>query len=282
MNREILVSPDRLQQLIIAGDCLVVDCRFDLSDVTKGRNDWLAGHIPGAHYAHLDDDLAAPITVQSGRHPLPETGAFAGFLASLGWSEGQLVVACDEGSNALAGRMWWLMRYFGQPAALLDGGLAAWKEAGLPLETGPVESRQAPVPCLQAIATMAVSSEQVLENLESKDDLVLDARSPERFSGQVEPLDTKGGRIPCSANRHMQLNLALNGKFKDPDTLRSEFEALLGETDAAAIVHSCGSGVTACHNLFAMELAGMGTGKLYPGSWSEWIRDPSRPIETGN
>jgi thiosulfate/3-mercaptopyruvate sulfurtransferase len=182
MSREILVSPDRLQQLITAGDCLVVDCRFDLSDVNKGRNDWLAGHIPGAHYAHLDDDLAAPITIRSGRHPLPETGAFARFLASLGWSEGQLVVACDEGSNALAGRLWWLMRYFAQPAALLDGGLAAWKEAGLPLETGPVESRQVPVASLQANTTMAVSSGQVLKNLESKDDIVLDARSPERFS----------------------------------------------------------------------------------------------------
>jgi len=280
MSREILVSPERLQQLIIAGDCLVVDCRFDLSDVKKGRNDWLAGHIPGAHYAHLDDDLAAPITVQSGRHPLPETGTFAGFLASLGWSEGQLVVACDEGSNALAGRMWWLMRYFGQPAALLDGGLAAWNEAGLPLETGPVESRQAPVASLQAITSMAVSSDEVLKNLESKEDIVLDARAPERFSGQIETLDTIGGHIPDSVNRHLQLNLDLNGKFKAPATLRREFEELLGETKAASVVHSCGSGITACHNLFAMELAGMGTGRLYVGSWSEWIRDPSRPLAT--
>ena len=280
MSSEILVSPERLQQLITAGDCLVVDCRFDLSDVKKGRNDWLAGHIPGAHYAHLDDDLAAPVTVRSGRHPLPETGAFARFLASLGWSEGQLVVACDEGSNALAGRMWWLMRYFAQPAALLDGGLAAWKEAGLPLETGPVDSQQAPVASLQAITPMAVSSEQVLKNLESKDDIVLDARSPERFSGEVEPLDTKGGHIPDSVNRHLELNLEANGRFKAPSKLRSEFEALLGETGAASVVHSCGSGITACHNLFAMELAGMGTSRLYPGSWSEWIRDPSRPIKT--
>ena len=190
------------------------------------------------------------------------------------------MVACDEGSNALAGRMWWLMRYFAQPAALLDGGLAAWKEVGLPLETGPVESRQAPVASLQAITAMAVSSGQVLKNLESKDDIVLDARSPERFSGEVEPLDTKGGHIPDSVNRHLELNLEANGRFKAPSKLRSEFEALLGETGAASVVHSCGSGITACHNLFAMELAGMGTSRLYPGSWSEWIRNPSRPIET--
>lgn len=282
MSNDILVSTARLQQLIIAGDCLVVDCRFDLGDVNKGRKDWLAGHIPGAHHAHLNEDLAMPITDQSGRHPLPEAGAFAGFLASMGWSEGQLVVACDAGSNAFAGRMWWLMRYFGQPAALLDGGLAAWNEAGLPLETGPGDSQPVPASNLQAMSTMVVSSEQVLENLESKDDIVLDARSPERFSGQNEPLDTVGGHIPGAVNRYLQLNLALNGKFKNPATLRSEFKALLGEATAAAIVHSCGSGVTACHNLFAMELAGMGTGRLYPGSWSEWIRDPSRPIETGN
>lgn len=282
MSSEILVSTDRLQQMIIAGDCLVVDCRFDLSDVNKGRNDWLAGHIPGAHYAHLDEDLAAPVMDHSGRHPLPDSRAFAEFLASLGWSEGQLVVACDEGSNAFAGRMWWLMRYFGQPAALLDGGLVSWQEAGLPLESGPVKSRQAPVADLQALPTMAVSSEQVLKNLELKDFVVLDARSPERFSGQSEPLDTKSGHIPGSINRNLQQNLAVSGKFKAPAKLRREFEALLDVTDAASIVHSCGSGVTACHNLFAMELAGIGTGRLYPGSWSEWITDPERPIATGN
>jgi thiosulfate/3-mercaptopyruvate sulfurtransferase len=282
MNNEILVSTERLQQLLIAGDCLVVDCRFDLSDAKKGRNDWLSGHIPGAQYAHLDDDLASPITDQSGRHPIPEPMVFAGFLASIGWSEGQLVVACDGGSNALAGRLWWLMRYFGQPAALLDGGMAAWKEAGLPLETGSVKSRQVPIPSLQADTTMVVSSEQVLRNLGSKDNIVLDARSQERFSGQVALLDTVVGHIPGSINRNMQLNLDSNGKFKNPAILRSEFEALLGTATAAAIVHSCGSGVTACHNLFAMELAEMGQGRLYIGSWSEWTRDASRPIATGN
>ena len=280
MNNEILVSPQRLQQLILAGDCLAVDCRFDLSDAEKGRNDWLLGHIPGAHYAHLDDDLASPATDQSGRHPLPGSGSFAQFLASLGWSEGQLVVACDAGSNALAGRLWWLMRYFGQPAALLDGGLAAWKEAGLPLETGEVAARPAPIPGLEPNTKMAVSTDQVLNNLKSKDDTVLDARSAERFSGEVKVLDAVGGHIPGSVNRNMMLNLDSSGKFKDPVTLRGEFETLLGTTDADSVVHSCGSGVTACHNLFAMELAGMGVSKLYVGSWSEWIRDPSRPIST--
>lgn len=282
MKSEILVAAENLRQLISGADCLVVDCRFDLSDPHKGRKEWLAGHIPGAHYAHLDDDLAAPPSHQSGRHPLPESAVFAEFLASLGWTEGQLVVAYDEVSNAYAARLWWLMRYFGQPAALLDGGLAAWKAAGLPLDAGPVEPRQAPVARLQAIATMAVSSDQVLENLQSKDFVVLDARAARRFSGDFEPLDTRAGHIPDAINRYMQINLEANGKFRNPSQLRSEFEALLGETGAADVVHSCGSGVTACHNLFAMKLAGMGLGRLYPGSWSEWIRDPERPIETGD
>ena len=278
MNPEILVSTERLEQLISAGDCLVVDCRFDLSDGSKGRKDWLAGHIPGAHYAHLDDDLSAPVTARSGRHPLPETEAFAEFMASLGWVEGQLVVACDEGSNAISGRLWWMMRYFGQAAALLDGGMAAWNEAGLPLHTGPVELQQAAVPKLQADLSMTVSSKQVVENLETVDFTVLDARAPERFSGAIEPLDAKAGHIPGAVNRHMQLNLKFDGSFKDPASLRSEFDARLGDTSAESVVHSCGSGITACHNLFAMELAGMGRGLLYPGSWSEWIQDPSRPV----
>ena len=280
MNPEILVSTEHLEQLISAGGCLVVDCRFDLTDGNKGRKDWLSGHIPGAHYAHLDDDLSAGITAQSGRHPLPETEAFAAFLASLGWLEGQLVVACDAGSNAIAGRLWWLMRYFGQPAALLDGGMAAWIEAGLPLHTGPVETQQAAVPNLQADHTMTVSTRQIVENLETEGFTVLDARAPERFSGVLEPLDTKAGHIPGAVNRHMQLNLQSNGKFKDPTRLRSEFAASLNDAGAESVVHSCGSGITACHNLFAMELAGMRGGLLYPGSWSEWIRDPSRPVET--
>ena len=192
-----------------------------------------------------------------------------------------MVVAYDAGSSAFAARMWWLMRYFGQAAALLDGGLASWIKADLPLETGPVDSRATPIVDLQADNSMVVTSEQVLKNLELKDDIILDARARERFLGETEPLDKKAGHIPGSVNRYMQLNLTDKGKFKEPATLCGEFEAFLRETTAEAIVHSCGSGVTACQNLFAMELAGMGTGRLYPGSWSEWIQDPSRPTEKG-
>ncbi len=193
------------------------------------------------------------------------------------------MVACDEGSNALAGRMWWLMRYFGQPAALLDGGLAAWKAAGLPLETGPVESQPVPIAGLQAITTMGgYPLNKCWKTWNRRTMLSWMPALRSAFPVKMKHWIQKAAAFPDSVNRHMELNLASNGKFKDPATLRSEFESLLGDTAAAAIVHSCGSGVTACHNLFAMELAGMDTGRLYPGSWSEWIRDPSRPIETGN
>lgn len=282
MSIEILVSPERLQQLISEGDCLVMDCRFDFSGPEKGREAWLAGHIPGAHYAHLDHDLASPVEDKSGRHPLPEPDAFAGFLASLGWKEGRLVVAYDDGSNALGGRLWWLMRYFGQPSALLDGGFAGWKKTGFRLETGPVESQSTSIAAFKGDDSMVASSGQVLENLESKANIILDAREQDRFAGKIEPLDQKAGHIPGAVNRHFQLNLAENGKFKNPELLRGEFESLLRESSAETIVSYCGSGVTACHNLFAMELAGMGAGRLYPGSWSEWIQDSSRPIEKGD
>jgi thiosulfate/3-mercaptopyruvate sulfurtransferase len=282
MNNEILVSVLRLNELIQAGQCLLVDCRFDLGDVGKGRENWLAGHIPGAHYAHLDADLSSPISQKSGRHPLPDPAVFADFLAALGWSSGCLVVAYDEDSNAIAARLWWLMRYFGQRAALLDGGLAAWTAAGLPLESGATRAQPVAATQLGADAHMTVSSGQIQAAIDSGQLRVMDARAPERYSGKVEPLDSKGGHIPGAVNRPLQLNLAEDGRFKQPGVLRSEFGELLGETEPAHVAHSCGSGVTACHNLFAMELAGLDSSLLYPGSWSEWIRDPSRPIETGN
>jgi thiosulfate/3-mercaptopyruvate sulfurtransferase len=282
MSSELLVSAQSLHELIQAGRCVVVDCRFDLSGPEKGHADWLAAHVPGAGYAHLDNDLAAPITPHSGRHPLPDAAVFAEFLASLAWSPGTLLVAYDDGSNAIAGRLWWLMRYFGQEAALLDGGLAAWVAAGLPLESGAIQQAPSEVTKLEGDARMMVSSVQLQNDIDAGRLMVLDARSPQRFSGRVEMLDSKGGHIPGALNRPLELNLAEDGKFKQPVDLRSEFEAVLGGWDPSRVAHSCGSGVTACHNLFAMELAGLGASLLYPGSWSEWIRDPARPIASGD
>ena len=280
MHNEILVSAQRLHELIQAGQAVAVDCRFDLTNADKGRADWLSGHIPGAGYAHLDDDLAAAVSAESGRHPLPEATAFARFLASLGWSPGKLIVAYDEGSNAISGRLWWLMRYFGHSAALLDGGLAAWIAAGFALESGPLQVQPATITGLHGDDRMIVSSSQIQAGIGAGRLTVLDARAPERFSGRVEALDSRAGHIPGSLNRPLQLNLTESGCFKLPALLRTEFTALLGELEPARIAHSCGSGVTACHNFFAMELARMNPSLLYPGSWSEWIRDPSRPIET--
>ena len=279
MNEEILVSPQRLNELISAGTCVVFDCRFDLSDTEAGRKAWLSGHVPGARYAHLDADLSSPILTYTGRHPLPDAGEFARFLARAGWQPETALVAYDEGSNAIASRLWWLMRYHGHSAALLDGGLAAWKAAGFPLVSGQEEARAAPVTELSPQRELTVTTADVLAGLGQL--AVVDARASERFSGEVENLDSKAGHIPGALNRPFGANLQMNGRFKNRSTLQTEFSAFLKNHSLADVVHSCGSGVTACHNLFAMELAGLVGTRLYPGSWSEWIRDPSRPLETG-
>jgi len=277
----ILASVAELEALLAEGRCLAVDCRFDFSDTGKGRADWLSGHIPGAAYGHLDEDLSSPISEQSGRHPLPDADRFAAYLASIGWTPGKLLVAYDEGPNAVASRLWWLMRYFGQPAALLNGGLAAWVASGRPLEAGDSVRPTSAVTKLTPNERMQVGADAVLQSLGSRECLVLDARAGQRFRGEVETLDTRAGHIPGSLNRPFGSNLELGGRFKAPAALREEYLSLLAGRAPQSVVHSCGSGVTACHNLFAMELAGLAGTRLYPGSWSEWIRDPARPIETG-
>jgi thiosulfate/3-mercaptopyruvate sulfurtransferase len=281
MNANILVSAAELERLLNEAQCLVVDCRFELSDPRKGRGEWLAGHVPGAAYANLDDNLSSPVHDHTGRHPLPDPGRFAAWLASIGWAPGTLLVAYDEGSNALAARLWWLMRYFGYSSALLDGGLAAWVASGRPLEAGEPERQGRESVSLKGAPQLTVDTATILEHLGSGELQVLDARAGPRFSGDVEPLDSRGGHIPGALNRPFGSNLEANGRFKPPGALREEFAALLGGRRRESVVHSCGSGVTACHNLFAMELAGLTGSRLYPGSWSEWIRDPDRPIETG-
>ena len=279
MSEQILLSANRLDELIRQERCVVVDCRFDLVETERGRALWLDGHVPGAAYAHLDQDLSSPVGPATGRHPLPDDEKFARFLAAIGWSEDKLLVAYDEGPNAIAARLWWLMRYYGRKAALLDGGLAAWRAAGYELESGAPVPSPAPVPRLEADAGMVVCTGQQLVSEESA--LVLDARASERFSGESEPLDTRAGHIPGSVNRPFAANVLINGRFRNAAELKREFMRLLGNTEWKNVVHSCGSGVTACHNQFAMELAGLPGSRVYAGSWSEWIRDPQRPIETG-
>lgn len=279
MAEQILITASQLGQRIASGDCVVVDCRFDLVDTAQGRAAWLKGHVPGAAYANLDNDLSSPVGPDTGRHPLPDADKFAKFLASTGWTDDKLLVAYDEGPNSIAVRLWWLMKYFGKAAALLDGGLAAWRSAGLAVDRGQPVLPPSPVTKLQADLHMVVSTAELEASRESL--VVLDARASERFSGAVEPLDTRAGHIPGACNRPFASNVQINGKFRRPVELAGEFRELLGETDPRYVVHSCGSGVTACHNQFAMELAGLPGSRVYVGSWSEWIRDPNRPVATG-
>lgn len=275
---EILLSVQQLQQLNDQGSRILVDCRFDLSQPQQSAQDYRDGHIPGAFYAHLDTHLASEITPQSGRHPLPDPAVFAAFLASIGWHKDRLLVAYDAGNGAFAARLWWLMRYFGLDAALLDGGLAAWKAAGLQLQQGVVETTKGKLPELRERGEMTVAAADIIAQGDQL--TLLDARAAERYSGSVEPLDSKAGHIPGALNRPFAENLDATGRFKRPNQLRSEFTAILASRDVGGLVHYCGSGVTACHNAFAMELAGLEGSRIYPGSWSEWIRDPARPVET--
>ncbi len=280
MRSDYLIQVEELNEQIAAGSCVVADCRFDLGRPQSGRQDWLEGHIPGAHYMHLDHDLAGPVTPDSGRHPLPAVGNFSTTLSRIGWSPAKLLVAYDQSNNAIAARMWWLMRYFGQQSVLLDGRLNAWKTAGFALETGEVETPPTPRSALHADRSMIADTVEILDSLQAASATIIDARAPQRFSGEFEPLDSRGGHIPGALNRPLNLNNGPDGNFKSSLDLHHEFSEVLERAAADTVVHSCGSGVTACHNHFAMSLAGMNPGRVYPGSWSEWIRDPERPIET--
>jgi thiosulfate/3-mercaptopyruvate sulfurtransferase len=258
----LLLSVDQLQALLDQRRCVVVDCRFDLANPEQGFREYREGHIPGAVYAHLDVHLSSAITPESGRHPLPDASVFAGFLASIGWRPSLLVVAYDAGNGAYAARLWWLMRYFGFDSAVLDGGLAAWKSAGLGLQQGEAQTSVTGAPVLQPNDSITVSAAAILAS--GKHLNLLDARGAERYSGAVEPIDSKAGHIPGALNRPFTSNLDASGRFKPAAELRAEFSRLLAGREPASVVHYCGSGVTACHNLFAMELAGLPGSRIYP------------------
>jgi thiosulfate/3-mercaptopyruvate sulfurtransferase len=262
----------------------IFDTSFDLADTAAGERAYAAGHIPGAHYLHLDRDLAdhAPAADgrPRGRHPLPRRDVFAATLGRMGVDAGTQVVVYDRSGGMFAARAWWMLRWLGhREVAVLDGGWPAWISAG-----GATESA-APVPAMPAryqpapplVATMdADMLQRGLGRLR-----LIDARAPERFRGEVEPLDPVAGHIPGALNRPFKDNLADDGRFLPPAQLRAAFEPLLGGRPADETVHQCGSGVTACHNLLAMEVAGLPGTLLYPGSWSEWCADPKRPVARG-
>ena len=281
MTQKPLVSVEDLPALQTSAACVVVDCRFALSDPDSGYRNYLQAHIPGAVYAHLDDDLSNPVTGSSGRHPLPDADRFAAFLARSGWQPGYRLVAYDDAGGSIAARLWWLMRYFGHDcAALLDGGLPAWQTAGYALESGLMTTDgKAPVR-LRARDDQAVSTPEILKGLGGHATVLVDVRAGERFSGEVEPIDSVAGHIPGSINFPFQLNLTPDGRFKSSQEVRKGLQTLLAGRQAEGVVYMCGSGVTACHTIFAAELGGLKGSKLYAGSWSEWIRDPSRPVES--
>ena len=283
MNRSwtTLIDADELRALLADGATpVIVDCGFDLADTGAGERAWREAHLGGSHYLHLDRDLSGPKTGRNGRHPLPERSAFAVTLGRLGVTPATQVIALDRQGGAYASRLWWMLRWMGHEAvAVLDGGLEAWRAAGGHLDSAvPTLRAAAPYPDRAPLA--GTTSAEALSAQLGRVKLV-DARAGERFRGEVEPLDKTAGHIPGALNRCFKDNLAADGRFKPAQTLRGEYLAMLGGDAAAQTVHQCGSGVTACHNLLAMEHAGLAGSRLYPGSWSEWSSDPARPIARG-
>lgn len=275
-----LITVDQLAILIKAGQVALFDCSFDLADPAAGYAAFLEGHLPGARYLHLDDDLSGPANGSNGRHPLPAPDDLAATLRAAGLSHDIQVIAYDMSGGAYAARLWWLLRWLGHDAvAVLDGAKQAWIAAGREMESGPAQAAPpgdfvAPWPREERV----ISASTVLENVGRQDFLVIDARSPARFRGEPNALDPVAGHIPGAANRFYMDNLA-DGLFKPAPQLAEEFDRVLAGTPARDVVLQCGSGVTACHDLLALEVAGKPGARLYPGSWSEWISDPSRPVE---
>jgi thiosulfate/3-mercaptopyruvate sulfurtransferase len=261
---------------------VVVDLRHDLGQPdTWGEAEYRRAHIPGARFVHIDRDLSAPKTGTNGRHPLPSVDACAALFGRVGIDASKQVVAYDQGPGAYAARLWWMLRWLGHEAvAVLDGGYAVWAREGRPVTTDVPTIMPASFVARPAVGAVDVAA--VAAGLSSPSMLLVDARGRERFRGDVEPIDKVAGHIPGAINRPYTDNMTADGRFKPAAELRADFAALIGSRAPSAIVHTCGSGVTACHNLLAMEHAGLGGTRLYAGSWSEWSADPSRPIARGD
>jgi len=279
MDYRTLISAEQLNAALGNRDLVVFDCRHDLMKPEAGAAAYAVGHIPGARFAHSDKNLSGEKNGRTGRHPLPDPVVFAAWLGANGVDGGKQVVAYDSAGGASATRLWWMLRWLGHDrVAVLDGGWEGWVAAGLPA-TDRLPEVQAtsftPAPRPNAYVDVGF----VLEHLGDPAVVVLDARAPERYRGETEPIDPVAGHIPGARNRLYKQNLGADGRFKSAEVLRSEFLGLLGGTRPEALVHQCGSGVSACHNMLAMEIAGLPGSRLYPGSWSEWCADPSRPVE---
>jgi thiosulfate/3-mercaptopyruvate sulfurtransferase len=274
-----LVAADTLQQYLNDPNWIIIDCRFLLADTEAGAKAYRLGHIPNARYAHLDTDLSSPITDFTGRHPLPNFSLLATKLGHWGVTNHSQVITYDDAGGAFAGRLWWLLRCLGhEKTAVLDGGIKHWQRQGYQITTTlPEISPSIFRPYLTDNAWL--STLQVQNNLARKSICLIDARTPERYRGEIEPIDPIAGHIPGAINRPFQLNLDPDGLFLPAQELREQFKNLITCTfSPEKVVHMCGSGVTACHNLLAMEHSGLSGSKLYAGSWSEWIRNKNRAI----
>jgi thiosulfate/3-mercaptopyruvate sulfurtransferase len=281
MTYTTLVSAATLQQNLDNPNWVIVDCRFSLSETEAGAYAYRHGHIPNARYAHLDKDLSSAITDYTGRHPLPDFTLLVKKLGAWGISNNSQVVAYDDAGGAFAGRLWWLLRCLGhEHVAVLDGGIKYWQKLELPVTTTLPAIKPATFrPYLNTACWL--NALQVQNGLAQRSICLIDARTPKRYRGEQEPVDPVAGHIPHALNRAFQLNLDNSGLFLSAGQLRDQFSRLIGDISPEQVVHTCGSGVTACHNLLAMEHAGLTGSKLYAGSWSEWIRDKNRPVAVG-
>ena len=275
-----LVSSAQLAEHLDDPQWVVFDCRHDLAKPDSGTRAYATAHIPGARFMHLDRDLAAPPSGKNGRHPLPDAQVFVRTLGAAAVDSSKQVITYDAQTGMYAARLWWMLRWLGhENVAVLDGGYAKWTHEGRPLTSAvpqPAPARFAGQP-----RAISVDADDLMRSLGQPGRILVDARSPDRYRGENETLDPVGGRISGSLNRFFRDNLDARACFKPAEDLRRAFAAILGNTPPDAVVHCCGSGVSACHNLLAMEIAGLSGSRLYPGSWSEWCSDPSRPTEKG-
>ncbi|MDO5086369.1 MAG: sulfurtransferase [Comamonadaceae bacterium] len=281
-----LISPAQLQALQASGAPLMVfDCSFDLTQPAQADALFTACHITGSQQAHLDRDLSAHVpaeAVNGGRHPLPTREHFAAWLGRTGFGNGMQAVVYDRNGCNYCGRLWWMLKWAGHDAvAVLDGGLAAWQAAGGATESGPARPHPPTTFTLGQPLRRLVLQSEVIAQLESPAQTLIDARGAPRYRGDTEPLDPVAGHIPGALNRPFTDNFTADGRFKPAHQLQAEFNALLAGRDPASAVHHCGSGVSAIPNVLAMELAGFGPGALYAGSWSEWSRTPGLPVQKG-